>query len=63
MMNYKVLLLRLLANISIKRVVGALLGFFVYTVGTASDNIPLVVAGLLIAIIELWDLYEGKNRN
>ena len=60
-MNYKVLLLRLLANLNIKRVIGALLGFFVYTVGTASDNIPLVVAGLLIAIIEIWDLYENKH--
>jgi hypothetical protein len=60
-MNYKVLLLRLLANINIKRVVGALLGFFVYTVGTAADNIPLVIAGLLIAIIEIWDLYENKH--
>ena len=61
MMNYKVLLLRLLANLNIKRVIGALLGFFVYTVGTAADNIPLVVAGLLIAIIEIWDLYENKH--
>jgi len=60
-MNYKVLLLRLLANLNIKRVVGALLGFFVYTVGAAADNIPLVVAGLLIAIIEIWDLYESKH--
>ena len=60
-MNYKVLLLRLLANINIKRVVGALLGFFVYTVGAATDNIPLVIAGLLIAIIEIWDLYESKD--
>jgi len=60
-MNYKVLLLRLLANLNIKRVIGALLGFFVYTVGTAADNIPLVVAGLLIAIIEIWDLHEGKS--
>jgi hypothetical protein len=60
-MNYKVLLLRLLANINVKRVVGALLGFFVYTVGAATDNIPLVVAGLTIAIIELWDLYESKD--
>ena len=61
MMNYKVLLLRLLANLNIKRVIGALLGFFVYTVGTAADNIPLVVAGLTIAIMEIWDLYENKN--
>jgi len=60
-MNYKVLLLRLLANLNIKRVIGALLGFFVYTVGTAADNIPLVIAGLLIAIIEIWDLYENKH--
>ena len=60
-MNYKVLLLRLLANLNIKRVIGALLGFFVYTVGTASDNIPLVVAGLTIAIMEIWDLYENKH--
>ena len=60
-MNYKVLLLRLLANINIKRVIGALLGFFVYTVGAASDNIALVVVGLTIAIIELWDLYESKD--
>jgi len=60
-MNYKVLLLRLLANINIKRVVGALLGFFVYTVGAATDNIPLVVAGLTIAIMEIWDLYENKH--
>ena len=60
-MNYKVLLLRLLANLNIKRVIGALLGFFVYTVGTATDNIPLVVAGLTIAIMEIWDLYENKN--
>jgi hypothetical protein len=60
-MNYKVLLLRLLANINVKRVVGALLGFFVYTVGAATDNIQLVVAGLTIAIIELWDLYESKD--
>ena len=61
MMNYKVLLLRLLANLNIKRVIGALLGFFVYTVGTAADNIPLVVAGLTIAIMEIWDLYENKH--
>ena len=60
-MNYKVLLLRLLANINVKRVIGALLGFFVYTVGAATDNIPLVVAGLTISIIELWDLYESKD--
>jgi len=60
-MNYKVLLLRLLANINTKRLIGALLGFFVYTVGAAADNIPLVVAGLVIAIIELWDIYENKN--
>ena len=60
-MNYKVLLLRLLANLNIKRAFGALLGFFVYTVGTAADNIPLVIAGLLIAIIEIWDLYENKH--
>ena len=60
-MNYKVLLLRLLANINIKRVIGALLGFFVYTVGAASDNVALVVVGLTIAIIELWDLYESKD--
>jgi len=60
-MNYKVLLLRLLANINVKRVVGALLGFFVFAVGSASDNLPLVVAGLTISIIELWDLYESKN--
>ena len=60
-MNYKVLLLRLLANLNIRRVLGALLGFFVYTVGTAADNIPLVVAGLTIAIMEIWDLYENKH--
>ena len=60
-MNYKVLLLRLLANLNIKRVIGALLGFFVYTVGAAADNLPLVIAGLIIAIMELWDLYENKH--
>ena len=60
-MNYKVLLLRLLANINVKRVIGALLGFFVYTVGAATDNIPLVVAGLTIAIMEIWDFYESKD--
>ena len=61
MMNYKILFLRLLANLNIKRLIGSLLGFFVYVVGTAYDNVTLVVAGLAIAIIELWDIYESKD--
>ena len=60
-MNYKVLLLRLLANLNIRRFVGAVLGFFVFTVGTATDNLPLVVVGLTVSIIEIWDLYENSN--
>jgi len=58
MMNYKILFLRLLANINVKRLIGVLLGFFVFTVGTAYDDVYLVVAGLLISIMQIWDLYE-----
>ena len=60
-MNYRILLLRLLANISIRRVVGALSGFFVFAIGSTYDNLFLVVAGLTVAIIELWDVYESEN--
>ena len=60
-MNYKILLLRLLANLNIRRVFGSVLGFFVYTVGAATDNVPLTVAGLTICIIEIWDWYEDKS--
>ena len=60
-MSYKVLLQRLLANINKRRLAGAILGFFVFTVGTATDNISLVIVGLATSIIEIWDLYEDKN--
>jgi hypothetical protein len=60
-MNYRILLLRLLANLNIRRVFGSVLGFFVYTVGAATDNVPLLVAGLTICIIEIWDWYEDKS--
>lgn len=60
-MNYRILFLRLLANINIKSLVGVLLGFFVFTIGTAYDDVYLVVAGLLISIMQIWDLYESKD--
>ena len=61
MMNYRILLLRLLANLNIRRVFGSVLGFFVYIVGAATDNVPLLVVGLTICIIEIWDWYEDKS--
>ena len=60
-MYYKILLQRLLASLSTRRLIGALLGFFVFTVGTASNNTTLVVVGLVISILEIWDLYEDKS--
>jgi hypothetical protein len=42
-------------------VFGSVLGFFVYTVGAATDNVALLVAGLTICIIEIWDWYEDKS--
>ena len=60
-MNYRILLLRLLANLNIRRAFGSVLGFFVYTVGAATDNVPLLVVGLTICIIEIWDWYEDKS--
>jgi hypothetical protein len=60
-MSYKVLLQRLLANINKRRLAGAFLGFFVFTVGTATDNISLVIVGLATSIIEIWDLYENQD--
>lgn len=61
MMYYKILLQRLLASLNTRRLIGALLGFFVFTVGTASNNTTLVLVGLVISIIEIWDLYEDKS--
>jgi len=57
-MNYRVLLQRLLVNINKRRLAGAILGFFVFTVGTATDNVTLVAVGLATSILEIWDLYQ-----
>ena len=61
MMYYKILLQRLLASLSTRSLIGALFGFFVFSVGTASNNTTLVVVGLVISILEIWDLYEDKS--
>jgi len=57
-MNYRVLLQRLLVNINKRRLAEAILGFFVFTVGTATDNVTLVAVGLATSILEIWDLYQ-----
>ena len=60
-MNYKILFLRLLANISIKRVIGMMCGLFVLGVGANNGSTLLAAIGFVVLAIESWDLYEGKN--
>ena len=60
-MNYKILFLRLLANVDVKRVIGMLCGLFVLGVGASSGSALLAAVGFIVLAIESWDLYEGKN--
>ena len=60
-MNYKILFLRLLANVDLKRVIGMLCGLFVLGVGASSGSALLAAVGFIVLAIESWDLYEGKN--
>jgi len=60
-MNYKILFLKLLADINLKRLVGVLLGFTVLSVGASSDALTLVFAGTIITVIEGWDLCKGSK--
>ena len=60
-MNYKILFLRLLANVNLKRVIGMLCGLFVLGVGASSGSALLAAVGFIVLAIESWDLYEGKN--
>jgi len=60
-MNYKILFLRLLANIRIKRAIGMLCGLFVLGVGANTGSALLAAVGFTVLAIESWDLYEGKN--